>query len=153
MSPDQMRRRLESAWTAFEDSYAGLGDAQLLVPGVTGHWSVREIIAHVTWGEEEALKHLPLLQAGGRPPRYSVQYGVIDAGNALMTDRTRSLSLGDVLRRHDEIHRALLDYVHAAPPELLATETRFRRRIRLDAYGHYPVHAAAIRRWRMSRGW
>jgi len=34
------------------------------------------------------------------------------------------------------------------PEELLTMETRFRRRLRLDAYGHYPKHARAIRVWR-----
>ena len=29
--------------------------------GVTGSWSVKDIIAHVTTWEEEALKHLPLI--------------------------------------------------------------------------------------------
>ena len=27
-------------------------------------------------------------------------------------------------------------------------ETRFRRRLRLDTYSHYPKHARAIREWR-----
>ena len=33
----------------------------------------------------------------------------------------------------------------------LTRETRFRRRLRLDTYGHYPKHAEAIRRWREQR--
>ena len=65
-------QRLDEAWAAFRESYAGLSDAELLEPGVTGAWSVRDIIAHVTTWEEEALKHLPLVLMGKRPPRYSV---------------------------------------------------------------------------------
>jgi hypothetical protein len=148
MRTEQVLARLDAAWKDFEESYAGLSDAELLTPGVTGRWSVRDIIAHVTWWEEEALEHLPLVREGGRPPRYSVAYGGIDAFNALMTERRRHLSLTEVLRRHDEVHRRLVEYVRAAPAELYARETRFRRRLRLDAYGHYPLHARAIRRWR-----
>lgn len=48
-----------------------------------------DIIAHVTWWEEEALTHLPLVLRGGRPPRYSVTYGGIDAFNATMTDERK----------------------------------------------------------------
>jgi len=33
---------------AFNESYAGLSDVQLMEPGVTGAWSVRDILAHVT---------------------------------------------------------------------------------------------------------
>ena len=148
MNTQQVLDRLDAAWRDFEASYAGLTDAQLLVPGVTGRWSVRDIIAHVTWWEEEALKHLPLVREGGRPTRYSVKYGGIDAFNALMTEQRRHLSLAEVRRQHDEVHARLVAYVRAAPEELYVRETRFRRRLRLDTYAHYPIHARAIRAWR-----
>jgi hypothetical protein len=148
MSRQQVLKQLDKAWTAFKESYAGLSDSQLSEPGVTGYWSVKDMIAHVTWWEEEALKHLPLIIKGGRPPRYSIQYGGIDAFNAQMTEQTRSLSLSDVLRQLDEIHRRLIDYVQSVPEEPFTQETRFRRRLRLDTYSHYPKHAKAIREWR-----
>jgi hypothetical protein len=106
------------------------------------------MIAHVTWWEEEALKHLPLIITGGRPPRYARQYGGIDAFNAQMTEQTRGLSLSDVLRQLEETHRRLIAYVHSVPEEPFTRETRFRRRLRLDTYSHYPKHAQAIRAWR-----
>lgn len=151
MNTRQVLDRLDAAWGDFEASYAGLSEAELLAPGVTGRWSVRDIIAHVTWWEEEALAHLPLVRAGGRPPRYSVKYGGIDAFNALMTGRRSHLTLAEVLRQHDDVHARLVAYVRDAPAELYARETRFRRRLRLDTYGHYPIHARAIRAWRESR--
>lgn len=141
-------RRLDKAWSDFKESYAGLSDSQMMKPGVQGGWSVRDILAHVTTWEEEALLHLPLILEGGRPPRYSTRYGGIDAFNALMTDRKGDLPLAAVLRQLDEVHERLIDFVQDAPEELLARETRFRRRLRLDAYGHYPKHARAIRAWR-----
>jgi Protein of unknown function (DUF1706) len=148
MDRQQLLKHLDKAWTAFKESYTGLPDSQLTEPGVTGQWSVKDIIAHVTWWEEEALKHLPLILAGGRPPRYSVQYGGIDAFNAQMTEQKRNLSLSDVLRQQEETHRRLLDYVQSAPEEPFTRETRFRRRLRLDTYSHYPKHTKAIREWR-----
>ncbi len=148
MTKEQLLARLGDAWRDFEASYAGLTEQQLLIPNVTGAWSVRDIIAHVTWWEEEALEHLPLIRAGGRPPRYSVKYGGINAFNALMTEQRRGLSLVEVLRQHDEVHARLVAYVRAAPDELIRTETRFRRRPKLDAIGHYPIHARAVRAWR-----
>jgi len=135
------------AWTAFTESYAGLPDAQLLEPGVAGDWSVKDILAHVTTWEEEALKHLPLIIAGGRPPRY-VTYGGIDAFNARMIAQTRSLSLDAVRRRQEDTHRRLVAFIQSAPAAQFRGDTRARRRLRLDTYGHYPLHAAAIRDWR-----
>lgn len=153
MTTDQVLDRLDTTWTEFEDSYAGLTTAQLLQPRVTGEWSVRDIIAHVTWWEQEALKHLPSIRAGGRSPRYSVTYGGIDAFNALMTTEREGLSLAHVLGQHDDVHAELRTYVRDAPEELFVRETRFRRRLRFDTYGHYPVHAKAVREWRAQAGY
>ena len=143
----KLLKKLDAAWTAFQESYAGLPDSRLMEPGVMGDWSVKDLLAHVTTWEEEALKHLPLIIEGGRPPRY-VTYGGIDAFNAQMTEQKRGLSLSDVRRQLDETHRRLIDFIRSAPEDQLAGETRFRRRLRLDTYSHYPKHAEAIRDWR-----
>jgi hypothetical protein len=148
MNTKQVLTRLDAAWMDFEASYAGLPESQMVIPGVSRQWSVRDVIAHVSWWEEEALKHLPDIRQGRRPPRYSVTYGGIDAFNALMTEKWRKLSVEKVLREHALVHRRLREYVDSVPDEMFARETRFRRRLRLDTYGHYPKHANAIRAWR-----
>ncbi len=148
MNRQQLLQKLDNAWAEIKESYAGLSDAQLTEPGVVGDWSVKDILAHVTWWEQEALKHLPLIIKEGRPPRYSTQYGGIDAFNALMIEQKRDLSLADVLQQQDEIHRQLIAYIQSVPEEQFTRETRFRHRLRLDTYSHYPKHAKAIRDWR-----
>ena len=144
-------QRLDEAWRAFKESYAGLTERELLDPGVTAAWSVRDIIAHVTTWEEEALKHLPGVLTGERPPRYSTTYGGIDAFNARETERKRHLSLAEVLRQSDAVHDRLIDFLAYVPEDQLGGETRFRHRLRLDTYGHYSKHAEAIRKWRGRR--
>jgi hypothetical protein len=148
MNRDTLLRRLEVAWKDFTDSYAGLSEADLLESGVTKAWSVRDIIAHVTTWEEEALTHLPSILEGHKPPRYSTTYGGIDAFNALMTTRKKDLSLDEVFLQQATTHRRLIQLIERVPEEHLTRDTRVRRRIRLDTYGHYPKHADAIRRWR-----
>ncbi len=148
---EKLLKKLDTAWTAFKESYAGLTDTQLLESGVTGDWSMRDIIAHVTTWEEEALKHLPLIIAGGRPPRYSTAYGGIDAFNAQTTAQKRGLTLAEVRSQQDEIHRQLVAFIRNAPEDQFVRETRARHRLRLDTYGHYPLHTAAIREWRERR--
>jgi DinB superfamily len=144
-------QRLQSAWESLQNSYADLSEAELLEPGVTASWSVRDVIAHVTWWEEEALTHLPVILTGGRPPRYSEKYGGINGFNARKTEEMRGFSLAQVLQRRDEVHRRLVALVHSVPDHQLIGETRFRRRLRLDAYGHYPKHERAICSWRDRR--
>ena len=79
MNRQQLLRKLDQAWVGLQESYAGLSDAQLTQPGVVGDWSVKDILAHVTWWEEEALTHLPHILEGQKPPLYSATYGGIDA--------------------------------------------------------------------------
>jgi hypothetical protein len=147
---DQVKRlleRLDAAWTALTYSYADLPNSRLLQPGVVEDWSVKDILTHVTTWEEEALQHLPLVIAGGTPPRYVAQGG-IDSFNARATDNGRRLSLAEVLRRRDETHARLVDFIRSQPDGTFGGQTRARRRLRLDTYGHYPEHTAAIRAWR-----
>ena len=146
MDKQQLLKRLETVWTALKESYTGLSDAQLLEPGVMGDWSVKEILAHVTIWEEEALKYLPKVSNGEKPPRY-VQYGGIDAFNAQMIEQKRSLALSEVLSQLDETHRRLINYLQSVSEEHFRGETRFRHRLRLDTYSHYPLHARAIQEW------
>ncbi len=151
MDRSQLLKQLDRAWTTFKTSYAGLSESQMMQPGVTGDWSVKDIIAHVSWWEEEALTHLPLILAGGKPRRYSIRFGGIDAFNARMTERKKNLPLAEVLREQDETHRRLIDFILSLPNDPFIRETRARRRLRLDTYSHYPKHAEAIRKWRAHR--
>jgi len=147
MDKQQLLKRLEKAWATLNESCNGLSDSQLTEPGVIGDWSVKDILAHVTTWEEEALKYLPLIVTGGRPPRYT-QYGGLNAFNAQMTEQKRDLVVSYVLKQLDETHRRLIDYIRSVPEEHFTRETRFRHRLRLDTYSHYPMHAKAIREWR-----
>jgi hypothetical protein len=145
-------KRLEKAWLEFRESYTGLSDPQLIEPGVTGAWCVRDILAHVTTWEEEALKYLPLILKGGTPPRYSAVYGGIDGFNAQMALQKSGLPLPEVRRQLNDTHRRLIDFIEGVSDDQFRRETRFRRRLRLDTYSHYPKHALAIRRWREKQG-
>jgi hypothetical protein len=56
------------------------------------------------------------------------------------------------LRERDETHNRLVSYIKILPEEQFTTETRVRRRIKLDCYSHYSIHARAIRKWRERKG-
>jgi hypothetical protein len=144
----KLLNRLAKQWREFQDSYEDLSEAELLKPGVIGSWSVKDIIAHATTWEEEALKHLPLLLEGVKPVRYSVKYGGIDAFNAQTTAKKRGLSLSEVIRQQDGIHRKPIALIENVSDEHLDSKSRFCHRLRLDTYGHYRKHAEAIKKWR-----
>ncbi len=130
------------------EAYSGLSDDEMTKPGVTDDWSVKDVLAHVTIWEEEALKYLPVIIDGKRTPRYTAKYGGIDAFNALMLSKSRTLSLSQVLEQLNETHRRLVDYLKSVPEEQFVRETRFRRRLKLETYDHYAIHAKMIQEWR-----
>jgi hypothetical protein len=148
MDRQQLLSKLDKAWTELKASYAGLTEAQLEQPGVVEEWSVRDVLAHVTTWEEEALKSLPVILEGRKPPKYSVQYGGIDAFNAMTSERKRGLSTSDVLSQMDATHEDLVEYLGRVPEEQFFRDSPFRHRLRLDTYSHYPLHARMIREWR-----
>jgi hypothetical protein len=94
---------------------------------------------------------LPLIIAGDRPPRYSVADGGIDAFNAMMAERKQDASLSEVLTQQDDTHQRLIDFVQSVSEDHFTRETRFRHRLRLDTYSHYPIHTKAIQEWRQRR--
>ena len=125
MNKEQLLKRLDKSWEALLKSYAGLSDYEMTTAKVLGNWTVKDIIAHVTCWEEEALKHLPTILAGGKPPRYSVLYGGIDAFNALMTEQKRNASLYEVLRLRDETHHRLIDFLKKVPEDRCSPKIGF----------------------------
>ena len=148
MQKQAFLEKLDQAWEALQDAYAGMTEEQMVMPGVTGEWSVKEILAHVSTWEAESLLHLPVILRGERPPRYSQVYGGIDAFNALMTEQWREHSLAEVLTQLQDTHARLMAYLQSVPETQFATETRFRRRLGWDTYKHYPTHTQAILDWR-----
>jgi hypothetical protein len=152
VNKEKVLAKLTLAWADFAGSFSGLTGEKMLEPGVIETWSVRDIVAHVCWWEEESLKHLPQVINGIRPPRYSILYGGIDAFNAQMTSLWSSIPLEQVLRRSDETHRQLLEYLEGIPGQQFISGTRFLHRLRLDTYGHYAIHTRAIRLWRAGQG-
>ncbi len=69
-----------------------------------------------------------------------------------MTERKATLTLPEVRRESSETHAYLVEYLLTLPPDEVMANERFKRRLRLDAYGHYPIHTADILAWRERRG-
>ncbi len=146
-----MLDRIDAAWRDFHASYAGLPDEELLVPGVTEGWSVRDILAHVAVWDGEALRFLPGIVEEGRGAGYDTYEGGIDAFNRHATEEHRDRSLAEIREGLAERHDQLLAYLRALTPEQVAGNVPFRERLAADTWEHYPDHAATIRAWREGR--
>ena len=141
---------LEQEWRFLADSYAGLTEDEMLQAGTIGSWSVKDTLAHISLWDHQALLHLPTITKGLRLPRYASQGG-IDAFNARAFNTRHHLPLALILSQLNTTHASLLAYLLATPLTLVASKTRFLRRLRLDTYSHYRLHADNIRAWRANR--
>ena len=143
--------RIDATWSELQQSYAGLTDEEMLIPGVTGEWSVRDILAHVAVWDAVVLEVLPGILETGRHPEDD-ETSDLDTFNARMTEEKRGLSLDQVRRELEQSHQRVLDYLRGATPEEVAANEPFRDRLAADTWDHYPEHTAAIRTWREQRG-
>ena len=148
MNRDQLLARIETPWRAFNEALDGVTDAAMLEKGVVEGWSLKDVIAHVATWDGEALKALPLLMQSKRPPRY----GGVDNFNARQYDANARLSLPQARQALAETHQRLLALIDSVPESWFESETRFRHRLRLDTWAHYPEHTQAVLAWRLSRG-
>ena len=147
MSKERVLNRIEQEWESFLQSFAGLTNNRLMEPNVVGHWSVRDVLAHITTWEEEALKALPVILDGKSPPRYK-RYGGINAFNAQEQEKKRHLALEQVQQELVATHRCLLNFLIDIPESVFSAESRLQRRLRLDTYRHYREHTDQLTNWR-----
>jgi len=148
MKKEQTLDRLEREWQALVNTWEGLPEDALLQPGTVGHWSVRDVMAHVATWNEEAIKALPVILEDKPLPRYMG----IDAFNAREQERKQYLSLEQVKRETLATYNKLTDYLQNLP-EAAFNRPRFNKRLRLDTIGHYREHAAQIAVWRAEQGY
>ncbi|MFC1995652.1 DinB family protein [Chloroflexota bacterium] len=147
MKKERLLTKIEDGWMTFIESFAGLTDDMLMESGAVGQWSVRDVLAHISTWEEEAIKVFPLILDGKPLPLYR-QCGGIDAFNAREQERKRYLSLEQVKDELAVTHQRLIQILAETPESVFSLNKRLDKRFRYDTYGHYREHADQIIKWR-----
>lgn len=139
---------------------SGLTDEQLVQPGVESDWSVKDVLAHITWWEQWMVQKLDALARGDKIPQLLRPDEDQETGLARLNsdifaagrdrplaevradfDRSFQQALAAVaaLAEHDIFDpQGLGGGLNEAPVYLIASNT----------YEHYEEHSATIRRWR-----
>jgi hypothetical protein len=150
MTKTQLLDMIQRDRAQWQSLLEGIPEAWMTEPGVEGEWSIKDIIAHIAWGERESLG---VAQAhaviGSELWRLSE-----DERNAAVFEQNRSRELDDVLADSGRIFRLYLAAVAALSEEDLNDPSRFAEmpegwrpwRILYDP-GHYQGHADSIRAW------
>jgi len=154
MSKAQLLSMIQSARADWDTLLAGIPEAWMTEPGVEGEWSIKDIVAHIAWGEQESLG-VALAHALAGSELWQLPQ---DARNAVVFEQNRRRELQEVLADSRHIFRRFFEAVGALSEDELNDPSRFAGmpeawrpwRILYDP-GHYDGHAASIRAWLIRR--
>lgn len=128
-------------------------DADLMQkPGAAGKWSVKDIIAHMTWGEREVAPVLRTHILTGSPLWNLSE----DERNEITYQQNKDRTLQDIVNEEQQAYRDLLEAVQMLSDEDLDDPRRFKNMptewkpwqlIAGNSFKHYEDHMPSIREW------
>ncbi len=152
----QLLETMRTARSNWEALLAQIGEARFTEPGVVGDWSLKDIIAHITYFETWATNCLMAIRRGEPLPQPEYKGLSVDEENALIYERQRSLPLADVLRDSQISFQRSIASVQGLRDEDLY-DLEFTRAsgagwtlfdlVEGDTFGHYNEHMVSVRAW------
>ncbi len=150
ISAQEMRERLHQGWDEWAALLADLPQPRMTEPGIEGHWSIKDIIAHITWYEREMVTVLRTRVFKG-----SEWWDLSTTErNQKIFEQNRDRALEDVLDEHRRVHRELVVEAEKLTDEDLNDPSRIAEmppgwRLSQILAGntttHYPDHIQSIR--------
>lgn len=147
---DELIRSVRENWQRWEMLLDQVSDEQLVRPGMCGEWSIKDIIAHITWHVREMLGLLQSRVLAGS----EMWMWPLDLRNQAIFEQHRDLPLEQVRAEATEAHRTLLEELEKLSEEDLHDPARFadmpadwRPWIILaeNTYAHYHEHYMSLK--------
>jgi len=100
-----------------------LSEEQMLRPGVAGSWSVKDVLVHLTWWEQDLIGKI----ASGEPldPEVKGDLLAVNHANALIVESRRRTPLADVLAEFSRSYQNILLTVERLTDEDLANDDTY----------------------------
>jgi hypothetical protein len=140
MSKAELLRNLDEENRQWESLLARIGEARMDEPGVSGHWSIKDIVAHLTsWRRRTVMR----LQAQGRgepepPPYWPSNLKSDDDINAWFYEKDHLRPVSEVLADSRQVFQQLRAAIASLPEADLMDPQRF------PWLGGQPLTAAAL---------
>jgi uncharacterized damage-inducible protein DinB len=147
---------LEQSRAEWEALLAQVDEERMLQPGAARKWSVKDVIAHVTWGEREMV---PIMRthvlAGSELWNLSD-----DERNEVVYQQNRDRPLQEILQEEQQAYADLFEAAQALSDEDLNDPHRFKQMpegwvpwqiIAGCSFKHYQDHMPSIREWLAQR--
>ena len=142
-------RNERARWDAL---LAQVDEGQMTVPGIVGAWSVKDLIAHVTWSEREMVGMLRERALVGS----DLWNLALDARNVAIYEENRGRTLGEVRAESQAIFEGLIRLLEQLPEADLNDARAFPGMptdwqpwdvIAGNTYRHYRDHILDVRAW------
>jgi hypothetical protein len=146
---------LQTERTRWNGLLAEIGPARMEEPGVVGTWSIKQLVAHLTWYERQIVEGAQQVLQTGKFVRPNAGKLGIDERNARIAEESQARPLSDVLAESDMVFNHVLHVIMACPTELLNDAQRLGlpnevvpwMAIANNSYAHYREHEPDIRAW------
>lgn len=125
-------------------------------PGVAGHWSVKDNIAHMTHFERWYADRIDEALHGVRYTPTPLDMMPVEEQNVVIYDQHRDQPLAEVLAESRATHEKLMQGVAAQSEAFLIQPQTFEgapgpslvwQMLEGDVYGHSPDHIGSIKQW------
>lgn len=153
MDKNELINTLSETRFEFDSALAEVDPSQMAVLGVIGAWSVKDVIAHITWSVKETVGMLEAKALVGselwRLPE--------EQRNAAVYEANQSRILDKVMAESQQAHRKLVDLIEEIPEHDLLHADWFAglpggewppwRVIKVNVSDHYVHHTNDIQDW------
>jgi hypothetical protein len=120
------------------------------LPGVAGYWSLKDVVAHITWYEHILL----VMLEHPASPEHGWLSIELETRNRMIYEQNRDRSFEEVLAEAADVFARILKAVeHLSEAELQqvgyfqASQNPPWKAVIWDTYEHYHQHDGDIRRW------
>ena len=135
--------RLERSWRGLTEALDGIPEERLGEAGAVGTWSVKDVMGHLAFWDEQALMAAERHLAGQAPVQVPDWERMNERQAAERADRSAAEQRAEMERAHEMIV-ALLE----SRPPLDPAAVGLCGCLEEDTYQHYDEHARDIRAWR-----
>jgi hypothetical protein len=166
MTKAELLETMRTERTAWGNLLGEVGEARMSQPGVAGHWSVKDIIVHVTAYEQWLVTWLEAASRGELPPPSPLNNPDIDERNEVIYAENQARPVRDVLAEAKQVFDQLLNSVEGLLDVDLTDPHRTEWFVKPywsenpplwdaiagDSYEHYHEHIPSIRAWLDTQG-
>lgn len=155
MTGERLAGILRTERTAWNALLAQVGPDRMDIAGVEGDWSVKDLVAHLTWYEQAVVEGARGVLNTGKFSRRRPEGVSLDGQNARIAAESRARPADEVLAEAGAVFAELLAIIAACPQDILNDPRRLGlpgdmvpwMGVANNSYAHYRAHEPALRAW------